>query len=359
MKNHVILDAASLLGASWEWLDPPADRLPGGNAYNVIKIKGAPGGSYFELGLEFVVPDTLYADKDFPIKLSATCREDPRFFSSRIVVVKAGAEGEGQCCVCGGGGGDLSPPLSPLLSPLLSPHPVQPHRSQTSRHAHAGSRGQPRPEYYRVPGRKFDSKIIRVPEGQESTIYFLAVPTPPFDVEEAAPFTTNTSPSLLWPYKYRARQLSALPAGAQAETPIVMSSADSMLTPTKDAEGNGFLFDCFDGQKPAGALSDTGTAPAPTPSSTVRGNAECWDDAFHKQQTRNDATWCTCLASGAYEQWVSANEVAASERGCDICRSGWAGPGAGPGSCPVPPRPSLPALPRRRTHRRFCWVVPP
>ena len=46
------------------------------------------------IALEFDVPQALYADSSYQIPLRSHCRDDPRFFSSRVVVADAGSEGQ-------------------------------------------------------------------------------------------------------------------------------------------------------------------------------------------------------------------------------------------------------------------------
>jgi hypothetical protein len=192
-------DVPADTGTGGEWVDGPPLRSPGGFASNTIRIQGAPGGSLYSFGLDFEVPTVLYPDTDYQIALKARCKDDPRFFSSRIVVVDAGTEGQAD----------------------------RPHR----------------PQYYKVPGRHFEEFIVQVPEGQTANIYLLAIPTPPFELEDVPGFVDGYS--LIWPYKYKVSRLDSLPAGSQAQAPIILEG-DQTLTLTPQ-EGNGFLYDCFHG----------------------------------------------------------------------------------------------------------------
>ena len=94
----------------------------------------------------------------------------------------------------------------------------------------AGTEGQEvrenRPQYYKIPGQKVDRVVIQVPEGRTSTIYLLAVPTPPFELEDVPGFVDGYS--LTWPYKYRVKRLTSLPEGAEIQSPIVLND-DEML----------------------------------------------------------------------------------------------------------------------------------
>ena len=84
LKIQAKHDAA---GTSGQWVDSPELVYPGGFAYNTIRIDSVAGGSFYKIGLEFEVPDTLYPDTSYNIGINPQCANDPRFFSSRIVVV--------------------------------------------------------------------------------------------------------------------------------------------------------------------------------------------------------------------------------------------------------------------------------
>ncbi|MFK7931416.1 MAG: hypothetical protein AB8H79_24770 [Myxococcota bacterium] len=187
-------------GTDGTWVDGPEGVSPGGFASNVIRVEDAPGGALYRISLEFDVPPYLYEDSDYSIGISAQCRRDARFFSSRIVVVDRGTEGT--------------------------------------------EVRQNRPQYYKIPGRVVDDLIVQVPEGRDSTVYLLPIPTPPFELEDVAPFVEGTS--LVWPYKYKIERLSELPTGASAAPPVVLNG-DQVL-PLDAQEGNGFTYDCFHDQ---------------------------------------------------------------------------------------------------------------
>jgi len=191
----VQVDVNADLGTEDQWIDGPAGLHPGGFAYSTIRIKNAPAGSVFEIGLDFEVPSKVYSDSDHHIRLTPQCKDDPRFFSSRIVVVDAGSEG-------------------------------QVNRAQ-------------RPQYYKIPGRKVDKAVIEI--SRTSNIYILAIPTPPFELEDVQPFVNGYS--LIWPYKYKVSRLTSVPATSNAPSPINLSG-DEMLNLTPQ-EGNGFTYDCF------------------------------------------------------------------------------------------------------------------
>ena len=72
-----------------------------------------------------------------------------------------------------------------------------------------------------------DDVIIQVPEGRTSTIYLLAIPTPPFELEDVPGFVDGYS--LLWPYKYKVEKLSAMPEGSSKKSPIVLDG-EQMLS---------------------------------------------------------------------------------------------------------------------------------
>ena len=185
------------VGTAGEWVDGPPLVQPGGFAYNTIRIGSAPGGSLFKIGLDFEVPTYLYRNASYSIAINPQCKEDPRFFSSRIVVVDEGTEGQ---------------------------------KTRVNR-----------PHYYKIPGGQVEDVIIQVPEGRTSTIYLLAIPTPPFELEDVPGFVDGYS--LLWPFKYNVERLSSLPAGASKKEPIILDG-DEMLS-LEPQTGNGFTYDCF------------------------------------------------------------------------------------------------------------------
>jgi hypothetical protein len=190
-------DVSADVGTEGEWIDSPDGLDPGGFAYSTVRIASAPGGSVFEISLDFDVPARLYPDTDYQIGLRSHCRDDPRFFSSRIVVVDAGTEG-------------------------------QENRAN-------------RPQYYKIPGRRVDNVIVEVPQGRESNIYLLAVPTPPFELEDVERFVDGYS--LVWPFRYKISRLLSVPEGADTGAPILLNGQEMLsLTPQ---DGNGFTYDCF------------------------------------------------------------------------------------------------------------------
>lgn len=195
LKVHADVDPTD--GTLDQWVDGPADRQPGGMAHNTIRIANAPGGALYEISLDFEVPRILYPDTDYAIGLPSNCRDDDRFFSSRIVVAPAGSEGQAQ----------------------------RPRR----------------PDYYKIPGRTTDRFIVQVPEGGDANIYLLPVPTPPFDLEDVQPFVQGFS--LTWPYRYRVNRLDALPDGAAPQPPIVLAGGETLDLDRH--EGSGFVHDCF------------------------------------------------------------------------------------------------------------------
>jgi hypothetical protein len=216
-------DVSHKKGTKGEWIEGPALHKPGGFAFSTIRIKSAPGGALYEFGLEFDMPSELYANTSYSIPISHDCREDSRFFSNRIVVADVGSEG-------------------------------QPNRIS-------------RPEYYKVPGRVFESVIVRVPENRPSNIYLLAVPTPPFDLEDVYPFVSGYS--LVWNFRYRVRRLKGgLPEGSQAAQPVHVSETQ-MLGLDKHS-GNGLVYDCFSDAFPAAsAVLPTGTTTSAIPKDTT------------------------------------------------------------------------------------------
>ncbi len=190
-------DVPADVGTEGEWVNSPEGVDPGGFAYSTIRVASAPGGSLFEFALDFDVPTRLYPDTDYQIGLPSYCRNDPRFFSSRIVVVDAGTEGQ-------------------------------------------ASRAN-RPQYYKIPGRRIENVIVRVPEGRSANIYLLAIPTPPFELEDVPRFVQGYS--ITWPFRYKVSRLSEIPTNAEAQAPIIVKN-DEMLSLTPQ-DGNGFVYDCF------------------------------------------------------------------------------------------------------------------
>ena len=184
-------------GTGGEWIDGPEGVSPGGFAYNTIRIDEVPAGSLYRIGLEFDVPTYLYPESDYEIGLHRECREDPRFFSSRVVVAEEGTEG-------------------------ADPRPQ-------------------RPQYYKIPGRSVNDVFIRTPEGHNSTIYLLVIPTPPFELEDVPGFVDGYS--LTWPYRYEVERLEELPGGASVREPLVPEGS-SMLG-LDEQEGAGLVYDCF------------------------------------------------------------------------------------------------------------------
>ncbi|MBT6490982.1 MAG: hypothetical protein HOK97_14530 [Deltaproteobacteria bacterium] len=80
-----------------------------------------------------------------------------------------------------------------------------------------------------------------MPEGRTSTIYLLAIPTPPFELEDVEGFVDGYS--LLWPYQYKVERLSEIPQGLEKKTPIILDG-EEMLS-LEPQTGNGFTYDCF------------------------------------------------------------------------------------------------------------------
>lgn len=195
LKIHA--DVSPERGTDGAWIEGPADRQPGGFASNTIRVAGAPGGALYAVSLEFEVPRVLFPDTGYHIGLRSACRDDPRFFSSRIVVAAAGSAGQVE---------------------------------------------RERPQYYKIPGRAVTDVVIRVPEGAAANVYLLPIPTPPFELEDVPPFVD--SHSLTWPYRYRITRLDGVPAGTDVATPTVLTGDATLdLDPHP---GNGFLYDCFD-----------------------------------------------------------------------------------------------------------------
>lgn len=188
-------DVDAEVGTGGEWVEGPTGVNPGGFASNTIRIQDAPAGALYEISLEFEVPSVLYPDTDYHIRLTPQCKDDPRFFSSRIVVAGAGTEGQ---------------------------------MTRTRR-----------PQYYKIPGRTVDSVVVQVPE--DSNIYILAIPTPPFELEDVRPFVDGYS--LLWPFKYKVTRLPSLAPGSSPQAPIELNG-DETLSLT-DRPGSGFTYDCF------------------------------------------------------------------------------------------------------------------
>ena len=200
LKIQADVDPAT--GTRGEWVDGPDGVAPGGFAYNTIRIKDAEGGALYSFDLEFDVPSQLYAisvpgSEDFHIRLTPKCKDDPRMFSSRIVVSEVGAAPQ--------------------------------------------ARRASRPHYYKIPGRTVENVIVEVPPGQTSDIYLLPIPTPPFELEDVYPFVQGFS--LVWPYRYRITKLERIPEGAR-KTPAIELDGDETLSLTMQ-EGAGFTHDCF------------------------------------------------------------------------------------------------------------------
>jgi hypothetical protein len=84
-------------------------------------------------------------------------------------------------------------------------------------------------------------RIIEVPAARESNIYLLAVPTPPFELEDVPIFVHGHS--LTWPFRYKVTRMDTLPDGAQVMAPIVLH--DEKTLDLTAQEGNGFTYDCF------------------------------------------------------------------------------------------------------------------
>jgi hypothetical protein len=190
-------DVPADVGTQGEWVNGPEGLDPGGFGYSTVRMASAPGGALYEISLDFDPASRLYADSDYEIGLTSECRQDARFFSSRIVVADAGSEGQAQ---------------------------------RTNR-----------PDYYKIPGSFVDKFIVQVPAGRPSNIYLLAVPTPPFDLEDVEGFVDGHS--LTWPFRYRIRRLTERPANAEIGEPIRLEDEQMLdLTPHP---GNGLVYDCF------------------------------------------------------------------------------------------------------------------
>ena len=178
----------------------PVGLDPGGFAYSTIRIEGARGGAIYAISLEFEVPELLYPDTNYTIGLRSTCQDDLRFFSSRIVVVDAGSEG-------------------------------QETRAR-------------RPQYYKIPGRSVNEVMIQVPEGRDANIYLIAVPTPPFELEDVRGFVDGFS--LTWPFRYRVSRIDEVPPDGTIATPII--PGENEMLELSAQEGLGFTYDCFANQ---------------------------------------------------------------------------------------------------------------
>ena len=194
LKVQVQLEAET--GTNGQWVDGPADRQPGGYAHNKIKISNAPAGAIYKISLDFDVPEFLYPDTDFSIALKPSCRDDDRLFSSRIVVSPTGSSGLAQ---------------------------------------------RTRPEYYKIPGRLTEDFIVQVPDSGSSDIFILAIPTPPFDLEDVQPFVQGFS--LIWPYRYKVTRVQPQELVGNPEAAITLVDSE-MLSLTPQA-GSGFVYDCF------------------------------------------------------------------------------------------------------------------
>lgn len=181
-------------GTGGAWAPSPEGVDPGGFAHSTLRIANAPGGARYAISLEFETPAQLYPNTEFHITLSRGCREDPRFFSSRIVVADVGSQGQLE---------------------------------------------RARPRYYKIPGRSVQDFVIEVPAGRPSNVYLVAAPTPPFELEDVRPFVDGFS--LRWPYRYK---VTRLPADMGAPEPPIELEADQTL-PLEATNGRGFVYDCF------------------------------------------------------------------------------------------------------------------
>ena len=83
--------------------------------------------------------------------------------------------------------------------------------------------------------------LVRVPDGAPANIYIMAIPTPPFELEDIYPFVEGYS--LIWPYKYKVKRLSEAPDSEPGSGAITLAD-DAMLELTP-RDGNGFTYDCF------------------------------------------------------------------------------------------------------------------
>jgi len=193
-------DVSAEQGTNGAWVDSPVGRDPGGFSHSTVRIKDAPAGALYEISLDFAVPEKLYPGTYYEIGLASYCRNDPRFFSSRIVVADAGSEGQED----------------------------RPRR----------------PEYYKIPGRSVDKVVVQVPEGGAANLYILAIPTPPFELEDVSSFVDGYS--LTWPYRYKITRLDQQSEDTLPLEPIVLQG-DQMLE-LDQHEGNGFVYDCFANQ---------------------------------------------------------------------------------------------------------------
>lgn len=243
----------------------------------------------FEIGLSFEVKPELNPGKLHNIKINPRCMNDPRFFSSKIVVAKAGTEGSANRTAL-----DL------------------------------------RPEYYNVYGRHTESFTIRVPtysDGLASNIRILAIPTPPyeFDTEMRTMFqhafggseTFGTAESERYPYRYMIRRLDETAAAdASVATPIKLTG-DAML-PLQQVRGDGFAYDCWD-------TSDGAVASCTTLSQTQCG-AEAGRCQFNDMS--GECSPRPCLSNrdcnGRGEVLDASMDAEASCR-CN-CTAGWGGP---------------------------------
>ena len=115
----------------------------------------------------------------------------------------------------------------------------------------AGNEGEEmpanRPQYYKVPGRYFDSVYVKVPEGWNDdelyNIYVIAVPTPPFGLMKSM-VDPSESEHLTWNYQYNVKRMPVGFDSSKLTTPITLVG-DEVLEMDKVSTGHGFMYDCF------------------------------------------------------------------------------------------------------------------
>ena len=282
-------------GTGDSWVDAPAGLNPGGFASNTIRMQGAAAGSVYAISLEFDLPEMLYhpddtpGDADYHIFLKESCRDDPRFFSNRIVVahepvvdVPPTCAVENADCVCPNGkirygagttwtqwrdtgvdsnganldldhsSGSVNCNNGIFTDPIGGPKTCQCCAEGADcdlQYTPADRALLPRPQYYKIPGRSVSNFVIQMPNALPGlrtsiNVYLLAVPTPPFELEDVSPYVGGYS--LIYTYRYKMMKLpNGLDGGKTAAPPIVLTG-DHMLPLTTQAEScNGFVRSCF------------------------------------------------------------------------------------------------------------------
>ena len=269
------------LGTNGQWLDGPSDVQPSGYSSNLIQLNNAPGGAVYEFGIKFNVPSEFFKGREYEVKMNRRCANDPRFFSNKIVVVKAGSEG-------------------------------------------TVDRFTVNPEYYNMYGR-YKKLLIKVPDGQTSNIRFLAIPTPPFEFEMSYKAYHNIAgdysggeESLRWPYKYMIRRLdTAEAAAATVATPWGPSKSDD-VQPLRKVPGNGFVYDCWD--RSPKSITPCATFPSSAKCGLEPGRCE-WDEAEAVCKPQSCDAFRDCSGQG-----TPANTFMDDKANCEcVCDAQWDG----------------------------------